>query len=48
LRVLANSLLLENAFTELSVALERENGKERVALEGIVEVVDRTQAHERS
>ena len=47
-RVLVNSLLLENAFTELSVALERENGKERVALEGIVEVIDRTQTHERS
>ena len=48
MRVLVNSLLLENAFTELSVALERGSGKERVALEGILEVLDRTQTHERS
>jgi maltose alpha-D-glucosyltransferase/alpha-amylase len=40
-RVLANSLLLENAFTELGVALSRGNGKERVALEGVVEVLER-------
>jgi maltose alpha-D-glucosyltransferase/alpha-amylase len=41
IRVLANSLLLENAFTELSVALIRGNGKERVALEGILDVLER-------
>lgn len=45
IRVLANSLLLENAFTELSVALSRGTGKERVALEGILEVLERTAAH---
>ena len=48
LRALVNALLLENAFTELNVALEHGSGKERVALEGIIEVLDRTQTHERS
>jgi maltose alpha-D-glucosyltransferase / alpha-amylase len=42
---LVNSLLLENAFTELSVALSHSNKKERVALEGILEVLERTQLH---
>jgi hypothetical protein len=45
LRVLTNSLLLENAFTELSVALTRGNGRERPALEGIIEVLERTSNH---
>jgi maltose alpha-D-glucosyltransferase/alpha-amylase len=45
IRVLVNSLLLENAFTELTVALNNLNGKERVALEGIKEVLERTVSH---
>ena len=42
IRVLVNTLLLEHAFTELTVALNRGNGNERVALEGILEVLERT------
>jgi maltose alpha-D-glucosyltransferase/alpha-amylase len=45
---LVNSLLLENAFTELTVSLNHGNGKERVALEGILEVIDRTKSHAKS
>lgn len=45
IRVLISSLLLENAFTELSVALNNSNGKEPVALEGILEVLERARQH---
>jgi maltose alpha-D-glucosyltransferase/alpha-amylase len=43
IRVLLSSLVLENAFTELAVALNNANGKEAVALEGILEVLERAQ-----
>jgi hypothetical protein len=46
--VLANSLLLEIAFTELSVALTKKSGQERVSLEAIIEVLERTTSHAKS
>jgi maltose alpha-D-glucosyltransferase / alpha-amylase len=44
-RALLQSLLLENAFTELTVALNEGNGDEMLALEGIIEVLERTERH---
>lgn len=45
IRVLCSSLLLENAFTELGVALNNGNGKEVLALEGVIEVLERVRQH---
>ena len=45
IRVLLNSLVLENAFTELSVALNKASIDEFLGLEGIIEVVERIQRH---
>jgi maltose alpha-D-glucosyltransferase / alpha-amylase len=45
IRTLLHSLMLENAFTELTVALNEGNGDEMLALEGILEVLERTERH---
>jgi maltose alpha-D-glucosyltransferase/alpha-amylase len=42
IRALLVALVLENAFTELNVALTHHNGRERLALEGILEILERT------
>jgi maltose alpha-D-glucosyltransferase/alpha-amylase len=40
-RALLGSLVLENAFIELTVALNHGNGDEMLALEGIIEILER-------
>jgi maltose alpha-D-glucosyltransferase/alpha-amylase len=40
-RALLSSLVLENAFIELNVALNHGNGDEMLALEGIIEILER-------
>ena len=42
IRALLVALVLENAFTELNVALTHHTGRERVAIEGILEILERT------
>jgi len=42
IRALLVALVLENAFTELSMALTYHTGRERLAIEGILEILERT------
>ncbi len=42
IRALLVALVLENAFAELNIALTQHTGRERLAIEGILEILERT------